>query len=71
MKIENKIADNICFEDIMVGDVFRDNGQIYMRTISVGAVDACYNAVNLESGALKGFGNYNLVTPLYDAKVVI
>ena len=77
MKIENKIADNIDFEDIGVGDVFRYNKQIYMRidylrtTVSVGAIGAYYNAVNLESGALRGFDNYDLVTPLYDAKVVI
>lgn len=68
MKIENKIADNIDFEDIWVGDVFRYNEQIYMRTVNVGAH---YNAVNLESGILRGFENYDLVTPLYDAKVVI
>lgn len=71
MEIENKIADNIDFKDIRVGDVFRYNEQIYMRTVSVGAVGACYNAVNLESGAFRGFDNYDLVTPLYDAKVVI
>ena len=71
MKIENKIADNIDFEDIRVGDVFRYNEQIYMRTVSVGDISVCYNAVNLESGALRRFDNYDLVTPLYDAKVVI
>lgn len=70
MEIENKIADHIDFEDIRVGDVFRDGEQIYMRTVNANT-KGIYNAVNLETGGLRNFDNYDLVTPLYDAKVVI
>lgn len=71
MKIENKIADHIDFKDLPVGDVFRDGEQIYMRTINAVTGGVCCNAVNLETGVLRNFDNYDLVTPLYDAKVVI
>lgn len=71
MKIENKIANYIDFRVIGVGDVFRDGEQIYMRTINAIIGGVYCNAVNLESGGLKGFDDYDSVTPLYDAKVVI
>lgn len=71
MKIENKIADRIDFKDLRTGDVFRDGKQIYMRTINAIIGGVYCNAVNLESGGLRGFDDYDSVTPLYDAKVVI
>lgn len=71
MKIENKIADCVDFEDLRTGDVFRDGEQIYMRMVNAVAEGIYYNAVNLETGVLRNFDNYDLVTPLYDAKVVI
>ena len=68
MKIEKKAEVCINFDEVQCGDMFRDdNGNYYMKLIGT----SCYTAVELDSGILTGFNDYELVTPMPNAKIVI
>lgn len=68
MKITETKTNLINFEEVKIGEVFRFNDQIYLRTprnIKYGD-----NAVNLDTGYLDGFVGSTEVEPL-DAELVI
>lgn len=69
MKIEKKAEDCINFGEVQCGDMFQGyDGHYYMKLISE---SCCAYAVNLDTGILIGFDDYEPVTSMPNAKIVI
>jgi hypothetical protein len=63
------------FSDLAQGDVFRgEHGHVFMRTRNAATIDAYktpLNAVDLETGGMKGFPAYDKVVHLKNARLVL
>lgn len=68
MKIEDKRPTEVSFDEILVGEVFKHNGGLYM--VMSCSSENRYNAVCLENGIPCSFDYDDDVTPVR-AKVVI
>jgi len=66
------IEDNrIDFGCLNVGECFKYDDNIYLKTEDICLSEITYNAVNLECGAIESFDNYDVVIRLKHAKIVI
>lgn len=70
MKIE-KIARKFAFKDINRGEVFCQNGRVYLKTAIFSKEEQIYNAIDLENGTFIRIGEYDEIIAYPNAKLTL
>lgn len=53
--VYNNNINKVCFTKLKVGDVFKYNGILFMKTMSISTVEHIYNVIRLDNGHYTDF----------------